>query len=74
MEITYKNGAPTIRLVKHVKRGNFPMVLYGIANNLLQREIDCTGLTVMSMHATCMQRGFHMHHITCTYINQNTFK
>ena len=29
--------------------------------------------TVTSMHATCMQRGFHVHEITRTYINQNIF-
>ena len=37
MEIIYKNGAPTIRLVKYVERGNFPMILYRIAKNLLRR-------------------------------------
>ena len=31
-----KNGVPTIRLVKHVERGNFSMILYRIAKNLLQ--------------------------------------
>ena len=37
MEITYKNEAPTIKLVKHVERGNFPMILYRVAKNLLCR-------------------------------------
>ena len=32
-----KLGGPTIRLVKHDERGNFPSTLYRIANNLLQR-------------------------------------
>ena len=31
-----KNGVPTIRLVKHVERSNFSMILYRIAKNLLQ--------------------------------------
>ena len=31
-----KNGVPTIRLVKHFERGNFSMILYRIAKNLLQ--------------------------------------
>ena len=37
MEITYKNGVPTMRLVKHVERGKFPMILYRIGNNFFQR-------------------------------------
>ena len=37
MEITCKKRAWTIRLVKHAKRGNFPMVLSRILKNLLQR-------------------------------------
>ena len=37
MEITFKNGEPTIRLTKHVERGNIPMILYRIAKNLLWR-------------------------------------
>ena len=37
MEITYKKGALTIRLVKHNKRGNFWRILYRIAKNLLWR-------------------------------------
>ena len=37
MEITYKNGTPTIRLVKYVERGNFPVILYRIVKNLLWR-------------------------------------
>ena len=32
-----KNGVPIIRLVKHVERDNFSMILYRIAKNLLQR-------------------------------------
>ena len=34
MEIIYENGAPTIRLVKHVEGCNFPMILYRIPKNL----------------------------------------
>ena len=34
---TYKNGAPITILVKHVKRGNFPMILYRVAKNLMWR-------------------------------------
>ena len=30
--------------------------------------------TVTSVHAKCTQRGFCMHKIMCTQINQNTFK
>ena len=32
-----KHGVPIIRLVKHVERDNFSMILYRIAKNLLQR-------------------------------------
>ena len=32
-----KHGVSTIRLVKHVERANFPMILYRIAKNLLRR-------------------------------------
>ena len=32
-----KHGTPTITLVKHVERDNFPMTLYRTAKNLLQR-------------------------------------
>ena len=39
MEITYKNGAPTIRLVKHAERDNITMIFYRIAKDLL-REGD----------------------------------
>ena len=31
-----KHGVPTIKLVKHVERDNFPMILYRIANNFLR--------------------------------------
>ena len=37
MEITYKKGAPTIRLIKHNKRGSFSRILYRIAKNWLRR-------------------------------------
>ena len=37
IQITYKKREPTIRLVKHVQRGNFPMILYKILKNLLRR-------------------------------------
>ena len=37
MERTYKNVVPTIKLVKHVERGNFPMILYRVEKNLLWR-------------------------------------
>ena len=37
METTYKNGVPTIRLVKYVERDNFLMILHRIAKNLLWR-------------------------------------
>ena len=37
MEITFKKGAPTIRSVKHVEKGNFSMILYRIAKILLWR-------------------------------------
>ena len=37
MKMTYENGMPTIRSVKHVERGNFPMILYRIAKNLSRR-------------------------------------
>ena len=30
MEISYKNGKPTKKLVKHVERDNFPTILYRI--------------------------------------------
>ena len=40
MEITYKNAVPTIRSVKHVERGNFPMILKRIVKNLLWRGHD----------------------------------
>ena len=39
MEITYKNGASTIRLVKHVERDSITMIFYRIAKDLL-REGD----------------------------------
>ena len=32
-----KHVEPTIRLVKHVERGNFPVILQKIAKNLLRR-------------------------------------
>ena len=32
-----RRGVPTIRLVKHVERGNFGMILYRIAKKLLHR-------------------------------------
>ena len=53
MEITFKKGAPTIRLVKHVERGNFSMILYRIAKILLQRGhstdlVQLTQVLVMS--------------------------
>ena len=38
MEITYKNGVPTIRLAKYVEKGNFPMILYRSTKNLLRRR------------------------------------
>ena len=37
MEITYQKGAPLIWLVKYVGRDNFPIILYKIAENMLQR-------------------------------------
>ena len=37
IQITYKKRKSTIRLVKHVQRGNFPMILYKILKNLLRR-------------------------------------
>ena len=37
MEITHKNEVPTIRLVNYIERGNFLMILYRIAQNLLRR-------------------------------------
>ena len=33
-----KHRVPTVRSVKHVERGNFPMILYRIAKNLLRRD------------------------------------
>ena len=33
-----KHGEPTLRLVKHVDRGNLPLALYRIARNLLRRR------------------------------------
>ena len=52
MEITYKNGEPTIRSVKHVERVNFPMILYRIAKNLLQKahSTDLVQLTHFQKH------------------------
>ena len=39
MEIlTCETGVSTIRLVKHVERGNFPMILCRVAKNLLLRK------------------------------------
>ena len=32
-----KRGVPIIRLVKHVERSNFPMIVYRIAKNRLRR-------------------------------------
>ena len=37
MEITYKKGALTVKLVKHNKIGNLLIILYRIAKNLLPR-------------------------------------
>ena len=37
MEITYKKGALTVKLVKHNKIGNLLIILYRIAKNLLRR-------------------------------------
>ena len=40
-----KHGTPTITLVKHVERDNFPMTLYRTAKNLLQRgKIWCNSV------------------------------
>ena len=49
MEITYKKGAPTIRLVKHVQSGNVSIILYRILNNLLWRGHD-TDLVQLTHH------------------------
>ena len=50
MEITYTKGAPTTRLVKHVQRGNFPMILYGILKNLLEGTLYWVYATKPNMH------------------------
>ena len=40
-----KHGTPTITLVKHVERDNFPMTLYRTAKNLLKRgKIWCNSV------------------------------
>ena len=51
-----KHEVPTIRLVKHVERGNFPMMLYGIANNLLGRRHDNDLVQLSTLH-TVGQEG-----------------
>ena len=35
-----KHGVPPTTLLKHVKKGNFTMILYRIAKNLLWRRHD----------------------------------
>ena len=42
-----KHGVPTKRMMKHVERGNFPMILYRIAKNLLLK-VHCKDLVKLS--------------------------
>ena len=51
-----KHGEPTSRLVKHVDRGNFPMILYRIAKNLLRRGHGKDLVQLSSLH-TIGQEG-----------------
>ena len=64
MEITYKNRVPTIRSVKHVERGNFPMILYRI------QRICCVGDTVKiwcnSPTATITNSNYHQQQLSPT--------
>ena len=50
MEITCTKGAPTTRLVKHVQRENFPMILYRILKNLLEGTWYWVTATQPNMH------------------------
>ena len=45
-----KHGEPTLRLVKHVDRGNFPLILYRIAKNLLPRGHGKDLVQLSSLH------------------------
>ena len=51
-----KHEVPTIRLVKHVQRGNFPMMLYGIAKTLLGRRHGKDLVQLSTLH-TVGQEG-----------------
>ena len=48
MEITYKKRAPSTRLIKHVQKSNFPMILYKTLKNLLQIVTDGTDLVQLT--------------------------
>ena len=61
MEITYKNGAPPIRLVKYVERGNFPVILYRIAKNLLQRGHGTDFVQLTQLIILMLSFPFQMH-------------
>ena len=61
MEINHKNRAPTTQLVKHVQRGNFPMILHRILKNLLQmgHSTDSVQLTLVNYYCM-MQKVSHL--------------
>ena len=59
-----KHGVPAIRLVKHVERGNFPMILYRIAKNLLRRGhgqdlVQLSPLHTMGQKGEPIDGGIH---------------
>ena len=70
MEITYKKGAPTVRLLKHNKKGNFPRIVYRIAKNLRRRghgtdlvqltkcKIDYMNISLKTIYCTVSSLDF----------------
>ena len=69
MEITYKNETPIIKLVKHVQKGNFRMILYRIAKNMLQRghSTNLVQLTHIHIHKQ-IYLHIHIHTYTCLHV------
>ena len=66
MEITYKNETPIIKLVKHVQKGNFRMILYRIAKNMLQRGHSTNLVQLTHIHA---HKQIHIHTYPRTYLH-----